>query len=321
MTRWPGEGGEAFCAAPPSEASAIRPGESDSSGAGLGIGLMFNPSLLQYLRSDLGSLDYLEIIPDTFWTDFGPTRNRRFVEIEPYVDVLDWTAERVPVVAHHLGLSLGTEDAFDVCYLKQLVQWQQRYRFPWHSDHLSVARVPGSGRLEHAGVGIPVVFDGEMLDLMSTRIAEVQSTISVPLLVENSVYFLAIPEQEYTEPQFLNELTERTGCGLLLDLHNLYANGRNHRFDPLRFLDELDLQRVVEIHIAGGSEFAGMWTDSHSGPCPEPVWQLLDSVLPRTPALRGVTFEFHHSYYPVLGEDGIRSQLGRARSSWNRLRS
>jgi hypothetical protein len=282
---------------------------------------MFNPSLLQYLRSSLSSLDYLEIIPDTFWTDFGPTRDSRFVEIEPYVDVLDWTAERMPVVAHHLGLSLGTEDAFEAGYLEQLGRWQGRYGFPWHSDHLSVARVPGSGRLEHAGVGIPVAFDAEMLDLMSLRIAEVQSSISVPFLVENSVNFLDIPEQEYTEPQFLNELTERTSCGLLLDLHNLYANARNHRFDPFTFLDEVNLERVVEIHIAGGSEFAGMWTDSHSGPCPEAVWQLLDWVLPRTPGLRGVTFEFHHSYYPVLGEDGIRSQLGRARSSWERHRS
>lgn len=295
-------------------------GELTCGEAGLGIGLMFNPSLVQCLPSQLSSLDYLEIIPDTFWTDLGPNAEARFVEIEPYVEVLEWTARRVPVVAHHLGLSLGTEDPLDAAYSEQLVRWQERYGFPWHSDHLSVARVPGSRRLEHAGVGIPVAFDDEMLQLMSTRITEIQAHISVPFLIENSVNFLDIPEQDYTEPQFLNELAARTRCGLLLDLHNLYANARNHCFDAFEYLDHLRLERVVEIHIAGGSEFAGMWTDSHSGPCDEAVWQLLDCVMPRTPGLRGVTFEFHHSYYPVLGEDGIRAQLERARASWKHLR-
>jgi uncharacterized protein (UPF0276 family) len=228
---------------------------------------MFNPSLLQYLRSSLSSLDYLEIIPDTFWTDLGPTRDSRFVEIEPYVDVLDWAAERVPVVAHHLGLSLGTEDAFEASYVEQLSRWQSRYGFPWHSDHLSAARVPGSRRLEHTGVGIPVAFDTEMLELLSMRIAEVQSIISAPFLVENTVNFFDMPEQEYSEPRFLNELSKRTGCGLLLDLHNLYANARNHQFDPYSFLAEVELERVVEYHIAvtasghDGADLRRDWSD------------------------------------------------------------
>lgn len=286
----------------------------------LGVGLMFNPSLPAFLDNCVGSYDYLEIIPDTFWTDHRGSIEERFREVGPYVEVLERTADRVPVVAHHLGLSLGTEEPSDPEYLDQLCRWWQRFEFPWHSDHLSVARVPGSHRYDHAGVAIPVPFDDESLDVVAATIGEVQAAISAPFLVENSVYFLDIPEQQFTEPQFMNALTARTGCGLLLDLHNLYANARNHRFDAFEFLAELDLSRVVEIHVAGGSEFAGMWTDSHSGPCPEPVWQMLDWVLPRAPALCGITFEFHHSYYPALGEAGIAAELDTARSLWDRHR-
>lgn len=286
----------------------------------LGVGIMFNAALPDYLRTAIDSLDYLEIIPDTFWTDRGAAAETRFVELTPYVDVLDWTAARVPIVAHHLGLSVGSEEPADVGYVEQLAEWQRRYGFPWHSDHLSVARVPGSQRREHAGVAIPVPFDNDMLELMGKRVAEVQAAVPVPFLVENSVYFLDIPEQEYTEAQFMNELARRSGCGLLLDLHNLYANARNHEFDAFEFLGELDLDRVIEIHIAGGSEFAGMWTDSHSGPCQEAVWDLLEWVLPRVPGVRGVTFEFHHSYFPVLANDGIAAELRRARDLWQRHR-
>ncbi len=288
--------------------------------AALGVGIMFNPALPDYLLTDIDTIDYLEIIPDTFWTDRGPPARPRFDEIAPYVEVLDRAAEHVPIVAHHLGLSVGTEEPADPAYVRQLADWQQRYQFPWHSDHLAVARVPGSNRREHAGVAIPVPFDEDMLEVMVARVAEVRAAISIPFLVENSVYFLEIPEQDYTEAGFLNELSRRSGCGLLLDLHNLYANARNHRFEAVEFLAEFDLDAVVEIHIAGGSEFAGMWTDSHSGPCQEEVFELLDWVLPKLPQLRGVTFEFHHSYFPVLGNDGIAGQLARARDLWQRHR-
>jgi uncharacterized protein (UPF0276 family) len=153
--------------------------------------------------------------------------------------------------------------------------------------------------------------------MIATRIESVQAAVPLPFLIENNVYFIDVPDQDMTEPEFLNALAARTGCGLLLDLHNLYANARNHRFDPIAWLDQLDLDRVVEIHIAGGSELAGMYTDSHAGPCPDPVWDLLAHVTPRTPRLRGITFEFHDSYYPLLKSEGIARELGHARAIWS----
>jgi uncharacterized protein (UPF0276 family) len=285
----------------------------------LGIGLAYNPSLAEYLCTRRGTFDYIEITPELFWLDAGRCAVPRFTELSGWVAMLDQLAAACPIVAHNIGLSLGSADFFDETYSEHIAAWQQRYRFPWHSDHLSFARLTGADGHDHnAGLAVPVPYDYDVLNMIATRINSVLATVPVPFLIENNVYFIDVPDQEMTEPQFLNRLARETGCGILLDLHNLYANARNHRFDTFAWLDELDLEQVIEIHIAGGGEIGGMYTDSHAGPCPQPVWDLLAHVVPRTPSLRGITFEFHDSYYPLLKADGVAAELGRARSIWER---
>src|SRR5262249_22582643 len=149
----------------------------------------------------------------------------------------------------------------------------------------------------------------------------VQQTIPIPFLLENNVYYAEIPNQEMTEPEFLNRLCGSYDCGLLLDLHNVHTNALNHRFDPFQFLKELDLNTVREIHIAGGNEIAGVYTDSHAGPCPDTVWELLAFVCDRAPNVLGITFEFHESYYPLLTERGIETQIEKAQNIWTKRRS
>ena len=289
----------------------------------LGVGLLYNPSLPEFLHHNLDSLDYLEIIPDMFWTDQGRSQSPRYIELESWVDFLSWILKHRPVVAHNIGLSMGSADTFDVEYLAHLSHWHERYDFVWHSDHLSFFKVGGidGGNDHNAGLAMPIAHDLDVLDLVISRVHQVQQTIRTPLLIENNVYYVDIPDQDLSEAEFLNRLSYRTGCGILLDVHNLYANARNHGFETRDFLNELDLTRVVEVHIAGGSELAGMYTDSHSGPCPDPVWELLEEVVPRAPQLCGITFEFHDSYYHVLKSDGIRAELGHARQIWDRYHS
>jgi uncharacterized protein len=283
----------------------------------LGVGLLYNPALPEYLRESAGVYDYVEVIPEMFWTDRGRGSDPRFVELPGWVEMLEWLAGTCPVVAHNIGLSLGSADYFDDAYAEHVGQWQRRFGFQWQSDHLSFVRMTGADGHDHnAGLAVPVPYDHDVADMIAERIECVQSFIDVPFLIENNVYFVDVPDQDMTEPEFLNALTARTGCGLLLDLHNLYANARNHGFDARAFIDELCLDRVVEIHIAGGSELAGMYTDSHAGPCPDPVWELLEATVPRAPGLRGITFEFHDSYYPLLKAAGIDAELERARAIW-----
>ena len=252
-----------------------------------------------------------------FWTDRGPEHEPRYVESEAWLEVLEAISQRCTVIAHNIGLSLGTAGSFDTQYVAQLAGWQRRYSYPWHSDHLSFVKVHASGGEDYnAGLALPIPYDEDVLELVAGRIEYVQRTLPIPFIVENNVSYVDLPGQDMSEPEFLNALTRRTGCGLLLDLHNVYVNARNHGFDPLAFVTALDLERVVEVHVAGGNEVAGVYRDSHAGPCPEAVWDLLRFVAPRTPRLRAITFEFHDSYYPLLKHEGIAEQLSRARELW-----
>lgn len=300
----------------PAAAAAAPPLESLPR---LGVGLLYVPSLPRFLQEHVDALDYMAVVPDRFWADEGPGTGPRFEELERQVEVLDWVAARKPVVGHSVGLSIGSAGVFDEGHVRQIAAWQARYGFPWHSDHLSFNRLPGhDAHTEPAGLAIPVPYDRDVLEMVAERVLRVREAVPVPFLLENNVYYVNLPEQEMSEPEFLNGLAERGGCGLLLDVHNVYVNSVNHGFDARAFIRALDLSRVVEVHIAGGSEMAGMYTDSHAGAVAGPVWELLDEVVARAPNLCGITFEFEDGYLPSLGADGVLRELERARRAWAR---
>lgn len=282
----------------------------------LGVGLLFNPALAEFVTLPDAPFDYLEIIPDRFWLDLGHGAAPRYSEFPPAIQLLDRCAESFPILCHSVGLSIGSAERFDQAHVRQIAAWQRRYGFPWHSDHLSFSRLNEHGVEFDSALALPLAWDQETLDLLAPRIEAVQRDVRCPFLLENNVYFVVPPEQEMSEVEFLNRLSRQTGCGLLLDLHNVYVNSVNHGFAPEHFLRDLDLSGVVEIHIAGGDELAGFYTDSHAGAVADPVWPLLRGVLAAAPSIRAVTFEFHESYFPRLGPGGVKAQLERARACW-----
>lgn len=281
----------------------------------LGVGLSFQGPLVEFVEQNLASFDFLEVIPDIFWVDHGPGADPRFEENRELTRFLERVAAARPLVAHSVGLSIGSAERFDRGHVEQIGRWQQRYAFPWHSDHLSFNRLDHpTGHGIDVGFPMPVPYDEEVLAMLVERVGHVQARVPAPFLLENNVYYFQLPEQELTEGEFLNRLTAATGCGLLLDLHNVHVNATNHGFDPWEYLATLDLTRVVEVHLGGGMEADGVYLDAHSGACPEPVWTLLEELLPRAPNVRGVVFEVFGTYYPSLGDDGLRRQLDRARA-------
>jgi uncharacterized protein (UPF0276 family) len=279
-----------------------------------GVGVLFNPALADFVVDYAGSLDYLAVIPDRFWIDRGVGVCPRFDETPAGESVLALVARSLPVVLHGIGLSICSAEMFDRGYLDQLKRWRERYDCRWISEHLSFSRI-GAGHETNAGVALPVPHDREILEMLRPRIEAARSTLGCPFLLENNVSYFTFPQQDLTESHFLNALARASGCALLLDLHNVYTNSRNHGFDPKSFLTELDLSQVVEIHVAGGTEMMGFYTDSHTGGVPEEVWDLLSFVVPRSANLRGVTFEFHESTWPLLHTEGVLAQIARARST------
>jgi uncharacterized protein len=278
----------------------------------VGRGVLFNGTLQPFLASHPRDVDFVSVIPERFWQDRGRGEAPRFTELPDEVVTLDWLAERYPLVAHGIGLSIGSASTFDVEHVEQLAKWHHRYGFKWIGEHLSAVRVQtDSTEDHHAGLALPLPWDEDVLDMLCERVTQAQELLGTRLILENGVVHTPVPDTDMSAPEFLNALCARTGCGILLDLHNLHVNVVNLGVDPARFIDELDLRLVREIHIAGGNELYGVYLDSHAGPVSTHVWSLLEWVMPRCPNLAGVTFEFHESYYPLLGEQGIVAELDR----------
>lgn len=280
----------------------------------LGVGLMANLATAPLILLP-GALDYLAVTPDMFWMDRGSDAGGpRFTDVPSWVAMLD--ASPLPKVSHHIGLSIVSAVPTDTDYVAQMAAWARRWDAPWVSEHLAFVSIAEGHGPTAAGLALTAPFDRDVLDLAVERARYVIERTGTPFLLENSPYYVTFDDSDLREAEFLNLFCRESGAGLLLDLHNLYCNAVNYGFSGHRFLDELDLAQVIEVHIADGAEMGGMYADSHSGAPPEPVWELLDDLVGRAPNLRGITFEFHDSYLPQIGFDGVARVIARARSAW-----
>lgn len=287
----------------------------------LGVGLSFQGTLRDYVRTHSYTFDFVEIIPDAFWNDVGTGEKSRYQVSEDAYHFLAELCTTKPIIAHSIGLSIGSAEQFDTEHVAQIAAWQQRYQFPWHSDHLSFNKLDDeSGHAMNVGFTMPIPYDEEALAMLIKRVNYVQQTIPVPFVLENNVYYFSIPEQDMSEAEFLNRLSAATKCGLLIDLHNVYTNAQNHKFDPWEFLGDIDLTRVVEIHIGGGMIVDEFYMDAHSGPGPDEVWALLEAILSAAPNVAGIVFEVFGTHYPLMGPESLKGELDRARAIWERYR-
>jgi uncharacterized protein (UPF0276 family) len=284
----------------------------------LGVGLAFQPTLREFIADKADTFDYLEVVPDTLWTDRGLGRVPRYVDGPEGLALMRRVRAERQVVPHSIGLSIGSAHRFDREHLEQIARWHSMLDFPWHSDHLAYHLAEHGIDEMNVGVTLPLPRDRETLDALAPRIAEVRARLPIPFLLENNVYFFDLPGAEWSDAGFLNRLAEETGCHLLLDLHNVHVNSRNHGTDPYRLLGELDLDRVLELHVAGGMEHNGFYLDAHCGPMPEEVWRLLEYALPRCPNLGGVTFELLGSWFPEMGAERLERELAGMRERWLR---
>jgi uncharacterized protein len=284
----------------------------------LGVGLNYQESLRPFLQQADLPIDYLEVVPDIVWTDRGPEHKPRYVEDPEVAAFVARMRKRLPVVAHSIGLSIGSAHDFKQDHVDELARWHDWLGFPWHSDHLAFNIADLEQDEVFVGVPLPLPLDRDTLGLVAERVAVVQHSVPVPFALENNVSFFRYPNEDFDEPEFLNLLCGHADCWLLLDLHNLYVNHRNNGVDPVAFLQRLDLDRVIEIHLAGGMEYDGFYLDGHSGPTPEAVWSLAESVVPRCRNLGGITFELVGSWLPKMGEELLAAELARMGDLWRR---
>jgi uncharacterized protein (UPF0276 family) len=264
----------------------------------LGIGVGWRPELALFLdrRKDLG---FIEVLAE----DLDPSG--------PIPAPVERLRQRgVPVIPHGVSLSLGSPDPPDSERLARLGRLATRLEAPLVSEHLAFVRAEG---LE-TGHLLPLTRTRQALDIVVANVLSAKQALSLPLALENVATLLEWPHAEMDEATFLAEVLTRADVLLLLDIENVYANARNHGWDPLAYLDRLPLDRLAYVHIAGGTERRGLYHDTHTHPIPGPVFDLLEELAART-KVPGVLLE-RDDHFPSDEElaaelDGIIAAVAR----------
>ncbi len=275
------------------------------------VGILNNPAVPGIVEAAGDLVEYVEVMPDRLWFDFGTgERGGRFQKAHATIQTLREQARTRTMVGHGIGLSLPSAIPLDEAMVAEIASLHRDLGFAWYSEHLSMFLTPnGSVPNAQAGLGLPVVYDEETYAIVRGKLERLRAALGCPLLMENPTVFTPIPDMDMTEAEFLNRLWAEENVATLLDLHNAYANWRNGGPEPRSYLRQLDPDAVMEIHLAGGDELDGFYTDSHSRVTPAEVWDYAYEFAPTFPNLRGITFEFHESYFPRIGLEGIVREL------------
>ena len=204
-------------------------------------------------------LAFLEVHSENFFLEGGASMH-----------ALERARAAYPVSLHGVGLSLASADALAGEHLAKLKRLVDRVEPALVSEHLCWGGVGGV----HFNDLLPFPYTGEALALLASRIDHVQATLKRRILVENLSAYVECRDSEMTETAFLAELARRTGCGLLLDVNNLYVNAINFGFDPVARLAELDAASVGQMHLAGHTVVDDCLVDTHGSLVSDPVWVL-----------------------------------------------
>ncbi len=278
------------------------------------VGLLYNPATPDLVEHAPQLVEYIAAMPDRLWFDFGPKApGRRFHRTLGAIEEVKRVAQGRLLSGHGIGMSLPSAIPLDEEFVDAVAAMSKDLGgFRWYSEHLSVFLTPkGSVPNAQAGLGLPIAYDEEIFAIVSRKLKRVREALACPLLLENGSFFTPVPDVEMSEPAFLNRLYAEGHCGTLLDLHNIYVCWRNGGPKMSDYIDELDCDAVMEIHLGGGDDFAGFYMDSHSSLTPEEVWQCAFEYAPRFKRLRAITFEFQETYYERLGAKALVGEIER----------
>ncbi|MBV8510165.1 MAG: DUF692 domain-containing protein, partial [Xanthobacteraceae bacterium] len=234
-------------------------------------GIGYRSVIAKWTQTNVPNFDVLEITVDHCLHGNGAQR----AEIFDLVGCL-------PLTAHGVGLSIGTDVPLDLAYLDGIAAIVERLKAPAYSEHLAFTRVPG----RELGNLLPLPKTEAVAEQIIAKVRTVQARVGVPFLLENITYMFEWPDSKLSDAEFLNLICHETGAGLLLDIENVYLNSQNHGFDPYAFIDALTPGLVREIHMAGGITVRDptgrqVLADTHSHPVEAVALDLLDHTLNR----------------------------------------
>jgi len=237
----------------------------------LGIGIGLRIPHYEDIFEKQPDIDWFEIISENFMVDGGKP-----------MDNLYRILERYPVVQHGVSLAIGSPDPLDFDYLKKLKALTKITKTPWVSDHLCWGRLPGA----HYHDLLPLPYTREVIQYVAERARIVQDYLELPFALENLSSYVAYKKDEMTEWEFYSTIVEKADIYMMLDVNNIYVSSRNHGFDPKVYYENLPLERVLQIHLAGHSDYDAYVLDTHDDYVCDEVWKIYAEVYPKT---RGVS--------------------------------
>ena len=261
-------------------------------------GVGYKPQHYAQIMQQAGPLGWLEIHAENYMGAGGrPIAQLRHL------------ARRFPISVHGVGLSIGGEGDLDrdhLARLKHLIDWLQPASF---SEHLAWSTHDG----HFFNDLLPLPYTSETLARVAAHISQVQDTLGRKMLLENPSSYLAFAESTMSETDFLHALVHRTGCGLLLDVNNVFVSATNLKTSPQDYIDAFPIGAVDEIHLGGHDEDADetgapLLIDSHGRAVVDPVWALLDYTLARS-GPRPVLIEWDTDVpdWPVLDAEIVKA--------------
>lgn len=245
--------------------------------AGLSTGIGWRHPHYAQVLEDKPALDFLEVHSENFFGQGGAA-----------LAVLRQARQSYPISLHGVGLALGSAVGVDPRHLDQLSALVERIDPIRVSDHASFARGPVGGAIVHAADLLPIAFHRRSLDLLCANVQQVQDRLKRVLLVENLSAYVSFNSSEMDEASFLGELARRTGCGLLVDVNNIYVNALNaclagSTADPVQscmdWLSRLPTHAVAELHVAGHKDCGDIVIDDHGSRVCDAVWQIYRHAL------------------------------------------
>ena len=242
----------------PTAAAGTTPGLPARGGVGL------KPEHFLEILASAPDLGFFEVHAENYMVDGGPFHH--------YLGLI---RERYPLSIHGVGLSIGGESALDEAHLNRLVRLLDRYQPESFSEHLAWAS-HGETFLNDL---LPVPYNAETLARVCAHVDQVQDRLKRRMLLENPATYVEFAASTMPEMEFIAEIVKRTGCGLLLDVNNVYVACVNHHRDPRAYIEALPLHAVGQIHLAGFAQDvddagAPLLIDSHGSPVAQAVWDL-----------------------------------------------
>lgn len=268
---------------------------------GIGIGLRI-PHYKDILENK-PKIDWFEIISENFMCDGGRP-----------IEVIDRILETYPVVQHGVNLAIGSPDPLDFDYLKRLKALTRKTKTPWLSDHLCWGRLPGA----HYHDLLPLPYTQEVIDYVAERARIVQDYLEIPFALENLSSYVSYKQDEMPEWDFYSAVVEKADIYMMLDVNNIYVSSKNHGFAPEDYYNNVPMERVLQIHLAGHKDCGDYILDTHDNHVCDEVWKIYADVYPRTGGVSTLLewddnfMSFEHTWKEALKAKDFQKNLSMA---------